>query len=115
MSEVDGTIPTTVTRKRRRGSGFRYSSRKALERSRVRKEATKDRALEFGSTRKALSYPIELLSEIGVVDLRDCSNEPAYLYSVDENEVERIEESTEIGDTIARCMRKVNIIIYIQF
>jgi hypothetical protein len=50
MSEADGTIPTTVTRKRKRGSGFRYSTK---------------RVLELGSVRKALTYPCELLSEIG--------------------------------------------------
>jgi hypothetical protein len=110
MSEADGSIPTTVTRKRRRGSGFRYSSKKVLQRSRVRREAAKGRALELGSVRKALSYPVDLLSEIGVVDLGDCSNGPALLHFVGENEVERIEESIESGDTTARCLKKVSII-----
>jgi hypothetical protein len=52
MSEVDGTIPTTVTRKRKRGSGFRYSTKKALERSKLSKEKAKGRGLELGSMRK---------------------------------------------------------------
>ena len=82
MSEADGTIPTTVTWKRKRGTGFRYSSKKVLERSKVRKEAAKGRVLESGSVRKALSYPVDLLSKIGVVDLGDCSNGPASLHSV---------------------------------
>jgi hypothetical protein len=112
MSEADGSIPTTVTRKRRRGSGFRYSSRKVLQRSRVRREAAKGTVLELGSVRKALSYPVDPLSEIGVVDLGDCSNGPASLYLVDENEVERTEESIEIGDTIAGCLKKVSIILF---
>jgi hypothetical protein len=60
--------------------------------------------------RKALSYPVDLLSEIGVVDLGDCSNGPASLYLVNENEVERTEESLEIGDTIAGCLKKVSTI-----
>ena len=81
----------------------------------MRKEVAKGRVLELGSVRKALSYPVELLSEIGVVDLKDCSNGPASLHSVDKNEEERIEESIEIGDTIAICMRKVSIIKYILF
>ena len=115
MSEADRTIPTTVTWKRRRGSGFRYSSKKILERSRLRKEATKGRVLELGSVRKALSYPVDLLSEIGVVDLGDYSNGPMFLHSVDENEVEWIEESIEIGGTNAGCLEKVSIIRYIQF
>jgi hypothetical protein len=38
MSETDGMGPTMVTRKRKRGSGFRYSTKIALERSRLSKE-----------------------------------------------------------------------------
>jgi hypothetical protein len=94
MSEADGTIPTTVIRKRKRGSGFRYSTKKALERSRLSKKTTKGRVLEFASVRKALTYPSELLSEIGIVDLEDCSIGsigPASLQSVDENQEERID------------------------
>jgi hypothetical protein len=37
------------------------------------KEIAKGRILELGSMMKPLTYPIELLSEIGVVDLGDCS------------------------------------------
>jgi hypothetical protein len=80
MSEADGTIPTTVTRKRKRGSGF--------------------------------SYPIEWLTEIGVVDLGDCSTGPASLHSVDENKAEGIDVSIGIADTSAACIRKVSIIRY---
>jgi hypothetical protein len=72
MSEVDGTLPTTVTKKRKRGSGFKYSTKKAIERSRLSKEKAKGRVLELGTMRKALTYPSELLSEIGVVDLVEC-------------------------------------------
>jgi hypothetical protein len=38
MSEADGTIPSTVTRKRKRRSGFKFSTKKALERSKLSKE-----------------------------------------------------------------------------
>ena len=38
MSEADWTIPTTVTRKQKRGTGFRYSTKKALNRSRLLRE-----------------------------------------------------------------------------
>jgi hypothetical protein len=75
MSEADGTIPTTVMRKRKRkrGSGFRYSTKKALECSKLSKDATKGRVLELGSVKKALTYPIELLvwwtSETAQLDL----------------------------------------------
>jgi hypothetical protein len=92
MSEADSTIPTTVTRKRRRGSGFRYSSKKALNRSRLLRETKKAR--EFGSVRKALTYPCELLGEIGVVDLAECSTGSfgiASLKSVEESPEERFD------------------------
>jgi hypothetical protein len=75
MSEADGTIPTMVTKKRKRGSRFRYSTKKALERSKLSKEKAKGRGLELGSVKKALTYPCELLSEISFVDLAEYSTE----------------------------------------
>jgi hypothetical protein len=60
MSKADGTIPTTMTRKRKRGSGFKFSSKKAIEHSRLSKEIAKGRVLELGSVKKALTYPSEL-------------------------------------------------------
>ena len=87
MSSADGSIPTTVTRKRKRRSRFRYSTKKALERSKLSKEKARDRGIELGSVRKVLTYPSELLNEIGVVDLRECSSgsyEQLPLQSVDE-------------------------------
>ena len=73
MSEVDGIFPTTVTKKRKRGLGFRYSTKKALECSKLSKKIAKDRVSEFASVKKALMFPSVLLSDIGVIDLRDCS------------------------------------------
>jgi hypothetical protein len=113
MSEADGTGPNMVTRKRKRGYGFRYSTKKALERSKLSKEVAKGSVLELGSVKKALMYQIELLSEIGVVDLGDSSTGPTSLHSVDENEVEKIDVSIEIADMIAECIRKVSTIRYI--
>ena len=88
MNEADGMIPTTVTRKWKRGLGSGYSTKKALECSILLKEIAKGRVLELGSVKKALTYPSELLSEIGVVDLEECSIGSfglASLYFVDEN------------------------------
>jgi hypothetical protein len=115
MIEADGTGPTTVTRKQKRGSGFRYSTKKALDCSRLSKEIAKGRVLELGTVRKALMYLIELVSEIGVVDFGDYSTGPASLHLVDENEVERIDVSIGIADTIVECIRKVSIIKYILY
>jgi hypothetical protein len=106
MSEADGTIPTTVTRKRKRGSGFRYSTKKALEHSKLSKEKAKGRGLELESVRKALTYPCELLSEIGIVDLAECSTGSiplTSLKSVDENQEDNsisvVECSIEVSIT----------------
>jgi hypothetical protein len=67
MSEANGTFPTMVTGKRKRGSGFIFSTKKALEHSRLSKKSTKGRVLEFTSVTKALTYPSALWSDIGVV------------------------------------------------
>jgi hypothetical protein len=116
MSEADGTIPTTVTRKRKRKYGFRYSSKKALQRSRLSKEKSKDGVLELGSMRKALTYPSELLSKIGVVSLVGCSSGSfglASLQSVDENPEERIDASTRNGFLDVEFSNKVRISSYV--
>jgi hypothetical protein len=113
ISKADGTFPTTVTKKRNRRSKFRYSTKKALERSRLLKEIAKDRVLELGSVRKALTNLSELLSEIGVVDLEDCSTgsiRPASLQSVDENQEERIDACIGSVISVVECSNKVSII-----
>jgi hypothetical protein len=56
MNEGDGSILSKETRKRKRGSGFRYSSKKVLERSKL-KRAAKSRGSELASVTKALSFP----------------------------------------------------------
>jgi hypothetical protein len=113
MSEADGTIPATVTRKRMRGSGFKYSTKKAIERSRLSKERAKAAVLELRSVKKALTYPSELLIEIGVVDLAECSTgsiRPASLHSVDENQEERIVVNIGLANAVAECFMKVSIL-----
>jgi hypothetical protein len=115
MSQADGTGPTTVTRKRKRGSGFKYS-KKALERSKLSKEKAQGRVLALGSVRKALTYPSELLSDIGIVDLAECSpgsSVPASLHSVYENQEERIDVSIGLGVADTECFKKVTILIVI--
>jgi hypothetical protein len=62
MNEGDEPLPSTETRKRRRGSGFRYSSKKDLECSRVKMRIAKARIFELASVTKALSYPRGLSS-----------------------------------------------------
>jgi hypothetical protein len=57
MNERSGFISSREARKKKRGSGFRYSRKKDLERSKL-KRAAKTRASELASITKALSYPI---------------------------------------------------------
>jgi hypothetical protein len=56
MNEGDGSNPAREARKKKRGSGFRYSSKKDLERSKL-KRAAKSRESDLASVTKALSYP----------------------------------------------------------
>jgi hypothetical protein len=113
MSEADGKGPTTMTTKWKRGSGFRYSTKKALERSKLSREIAKGRVPELGSMRKALIYPSELWSNIGIVDLGNFSSGsigPASLHLVDKNQEERIDASIGNIVLVDECSNKVSII-----
>ena len=74
MNEGSKAIEFTETRKKRRQPAFRFSSRKVLERSRLKRESAKAGGCQFDSVRKALSYP----SEICDIDHRDCAAESSY-------------------------------------
>ena len=113
MSEVDGTFPTMVIGKQKKKFGFRYSTKKALEHSRLSKRIAKGGVLDFPSETKALMYPSALLSEIGVVDLEDCSTRSiglASIHSVDENQEERIDACIGNAVSVVECFIKVKII-----
>ena len=56
MNEGVEAIELTKTRKKRRRSGFRFSNRKVLNRSRVQREVAKVDGYQFESVTKALSY-----------------------------------------------------------
>jgi hypothetical protein len=114
MSEADGSIPTTVTRKQKRGSGFRYSTKKALERSKLSKEKARGTGLELESVRKVLTYPCELLSDIDVVDLTECSTGSfgqLSLHSVDEHQEVRTEAGLANVVSNVECCNIVSIIV----
>jgi hypothetical protein len=113
MSEADGKGPTIVTKKWKRRSGFRYSTKKVLERSKLSREIAKGRVPELGSVKKALTYPSKLWSDIDIVDLGDFSTGsigPASLHLVDENQEERIDASIGNIVSIDECSNKVSII-----
>jgi hypothetical protein len=52
MNEGDEAIESTKTRKKRRRLGFRYSSRKVLERSREKRETAKVGGVQFEAVTK---------------------------------------------------------------
>jgi hypothetical protein len=57
MNEGDESKPSTETRKKRRGLGFRYSSKKDLGPSKLKRLAAKARSFELATITKALLYP----------------------------------------------------------
>ena len=74
MNEGSEAIKFRKTKKKRRRSAFRFSSRKVLERLRLKKETAKVGECQLDSIRKALSYP----SEICDIDHRDCATGSSY-------------------------------------
>ena len=114
MSEADGSIPTAVTRKRKRRSGLRYSTNKALEHSKLLKEKAKGRGLELESVMKALTYPCELLSEIGVFDLAECSIGSfgqLFIYLVDKHQEVRFDVGLANVVFDVECCNIISIIV----
>jgi hypothetical protein len=57
MNEGDESVLSTENLKRKRRSGFRYSSKKALERSRLSKSNAKAGGFGFTCVMKVLTYP----------------------------------------------------------
>jgi hypothetical protein len=105
MNEGDEAIESTVTRKKKRHSGFRYSSKKVLERSRVKRETTNVGGIQFKSVTKALSYPSE----------HDCSARssfPLCLDSVEELDGDGVELSCGNAITFDGCNIKVSNITF---
>jgi hypothetical protein len=57
-------VPSTETRKKKRGSGFRFLSKKVIDRSRLAKKTTKAGGSEFNTVVKVLTFSSALSSEI---------------------------------------------------
>ena len=108
MNEVDESFVSTETRKRRRRLGFRYSSKKVLERSRVKRRAFKVEGTQFESVTRVLSFPGEI-GGIGHIDYAPGSSLPACLDSVDEHHGDRLEMSCENVETDRGCIVKVSV------
>jgi hypothetical protein len=69
MNDLGELVPSTETRKKKRSSGFRYSSKKVIDRSRLAKKTTKAGGSEFTTIAKVLTFSSALSSEI---DHPDC-------------------------------------------
>jgi hypothetical protein len=91
MNECDESFPATESRKKKRGSAFRFSSRKVLERSRLTRLA-KARGCEVTSVTRTLTYPSLIPSELCISDSHGSlatSCDSLVLVSIDEFEEER--------------------------
>jgi hypothetical protein len=73
MNEGDETIPSMVTRKRKRRSGLKFSSQKTLKQSRQARLTSKARCCNLFSETKVITFLDSLSSERGTTDLHDCS------------------------------------------
>jgi hypothetical protein len=107
MNERDDPTKSTESRKKKRRSGFRFSSKKVLERSRVKRETAKFRGIQFESVTKALSYP----SEIADIVHQDCAVDPIFqrcLDSVEEHERVGFELSCGNAITCEGCNVEVS-------
>jgi hypothetical protein len=69
MNECDESINATGSRKKKRGSGFRYSSKKVLDRSRLTRLA-KAKSCEVTSITRTLSYPDLIPIELCVSNIQ---------------------------------------------
>jgi hypothetical protein len=73
MNEGNESILPTETRKKKRRSRFRFSSKKALQRSRLTRSTAKAGGSKFTSVTRALLYPSAFSSEIIIFDHHDCA------------------------------------------
>lgn len=109
MNEIDEAIVST--RKTRRRSGFRFSSKKVLQRSRVRRESLKGGGIKVESVRKALSFPSEIVDTVH----RECalgSNVQPCLEIVEERKGDGEELRNGQASSTDTCIVKVSIISF---
>jgi hypothetical protein len=95
MKECDESINATGSRKKKRRSGFRYSSQKVLDRSRLTRLA-KARVCEVKSVTRTLSYPSLIPSDVCISDIHGIAGtscESPVLASIDEFDKEKEEAS----------------------
>ena len=64
MNELEEALVSIETKKKKRRLGFRYSSRKALQRSRVKRETSKVGGFNLESITKALSFLCDIVDTV---------------------------------------------------
>ena len=85
MNELDESFVSIETRKKGRWSGFRYSSKKVLQRLRVQQEISKVGRIQLESVTKALAFSSEIVDSVH----HDCalrSSLQPFLDSVEEHD-----------------------------
>ena len=97
MNELDEALVSTETRKKKRRLGFRYSSRKVLQHSRVKRETSKVGGFQLESVIKALSFPCDIVDTVHNDCAPGSSLQPC-LDSVEEHDGDEIE--LRCGNTI---------------
>jgi hypothetical protein len=93
MDELGESVPSTETRKKKRGSGFRYSSKTTIERSRLSKKTAKAGGSKFTTVTKALTFSSALSSEIDHPNCATGSGGRLLFDSVLETDGVRVESS----------------------
>ena len=73
MNDNDESFPSMETRKTKRCYGFRFSSKKVLEFSRLTRRIAKAGGCEFTSITRTLLYPNTIPSELCVTDIHGCT------------------------------------------
>jgi hypothetical protein len=106
MYEEGEATVSSVARKRKRRSGFRFSSRKVLERSRVKRETCRVEGFERESVTKELLFSCEISDSIYRESaLR--SSLPTCLHSVVEVEGDGVDMTQRNADIFEGSNRKV--------
>ena len=111
MNELDETFVSTETRKKRRRSGFRYSSKKVLQCSRVKQKTSKVGRIQLESVTKALAFWSEIVDSVH----HDCalrSSHQPFLDSVEEHDGDGIELTCGHASTFDISKLKVSNIFY---
>ena len=109
MNEIDEA--NVSTRKKKRRSGFRYSSKKDLQRSRVRRETSKVGRIQLESVRKALTFPSESVDTVHH-DFASRSSLQPFPDIVEEHEGDGIKLKCGHGITFDRSNLKVGIMSF---